>query len=355
MDRFAVLVVLTACVVGFGGALDVPEVDFLLDHPGTSLSLARNHFCAISQRHNDEDLGGEAVCFGMDDNSGKLNPPSDSTYVQVISGEEYGCGLQLDQTIECWGKFADSKIDGMFSQIIGTDLYGCGIMTDETIQCFGHQPRFQPPTSKVGFVQLDCSKSHCCAIDKLGVPTCWGSYPASHPDNYHLRPPKHIKEVNKRELEGEEEEEDGYEDDVDMSGDDVQFKQISVSDYYSCGITFSNDIQCWGKDDKYGLKQALFAEGPFKQISCGEAGICGIISEDVDENDTRKSHSLQCWGTNMKNVFRKAEQKQFLTNMEWDQIRVRKAHICGVTMDSEIKCAGGSLESHKFPDDLIIA
>lgn len=354
-------------VLSIVAALEVPEVDFLLDHPAVSLSISHKHFCTIQQRHNDEEIGGEAVCFGHEDDSGRTEPPTDSTFVQVITGEHYGCGLLLDQTVRCWGAFKDVEVKGLFSQIVGTDDYGCGIMTDETIQCFGHLPRFRPTDSKIGFVQIACSKQHCCALDKLGVPTCWSEDDEKIKANYFLRPPKHTRELTESEKDAmEAEEEDGYDEENDLSGDNVQFKQISVSGQYSCGITFDDALQCWGHPKSFGIQSMLKHEGPFKTVSVGESGVCAIHSdtdadseeeEEVNENGeikvrSHKPNSIKCWGSGASRLL--AAHAPELGDHDWDQVRVRKSSICGVTMQSEIKCMG-TMHKIVIPDDLIVA
>ena len=372
MNAGLLCIILTILSVVAG--LEVPEVDFLLDHPAVSLSVSRMHFCTIQQRHNDEEIGGEAVCFGDENQTGRTQPPTDSTFVQIVTGEKYGCGLLLDQTVQCWGKFKDQKVEGLFSQIVGADTYVCGIMTDETIKCFGHLPGFSPTSTKAGFVQIACARQHCCALDKLGVPTCW-SEENNISDGHHAVPPKHTKDITDIEVEVEE---DGYDDENDLSGDHVQFKQISVSGAYSCGITLKGDLYCWGVARTYGLKETLRQEGPFKTVSVGEAGVCAIhadADEDAADEDTEGKvktegqdeedgkeiqmrevratpNSLKCWGGTAVRLL--GNHIRDVGEFDWDQVRVRTGSICGVTMRSEVKCMG-SMDSIEIPEDLIVA
>ena len=149
----------------------------------------------------------------------------------------------------------------------------------------------------------------------------------------------------------------------------VQFRQLSVSDGVTCGITLIEaDIYCWGtlisshdKKRKYKNENLLiprYVEGPFRQISVGTIGLCAIAGDpsadhvvhtheptisksndnDNDNDDKRKGHglepdSLRCWG--MAN--RKVKTEVFTA---WDQISVSYSGACGVSMDSQIECFG---------------
>lgn len=372
-----------ACILQDVVALEKPDVDFLLDHPGISLSLSHNHVCTLSQRHNEDEIGGEAVCFGAHDTGhGHMQPPQDSTFVQIVVGEHFGCGLLLDQTVQCWGHFADLKVEGMFTQIVSSNLFGCGIMTDEQISCWGHLPRFEAPKSDIGFVQIDCSDLHCCALDKLAVPTCWGEFSSDHKDNHYLRPPKQksvvtLDGISSSSTNEIEQEEDGYDDNDTnlMKGDNVQFKQISVTSMYSCGIKLDNSLLCWGKEKAFGgiIKDVLKDDGPFKTIAVGELGVCAIYgdtgydeNEDESESDgdgggdgdgdgdeqRPKSNTLICWGRKAHGLYNRS--KDEIMQHRWDQIRVKTFSICGVTMKSELKCYSNSDHSD-IPEDLIVA
>lgn len=341
-------------------ALVVPESDFLLAYP-LSLGIANDHVCTISQRHNDEEIGGEAVCYGREDHSGKLQPPSVSTFVQVITGDKWGCGLATDQTIECWGSMDKRPVPGMFTQITGATHYGCGIKIDKQIQCFGFLPKFQPITNEIGYVQMDCADDHCCALDTMAVPHCWGRQKSDSKRHPFLRPPRHLKEVSvSGEVEDGEisEEEDGYDDEEDLSSDLMQMKQISVGRHYSCGITLDNgDIQCWGAENRFHHDGSPHRfGGPFKQVSVGGAGVCGLYSkvEPHEDGHGAKSDSMECWGPQAEIFANSAETP--VGEQVWDQVKVHKFMLCGVTMNSDLKCYGSAKPKDGLvPADLIVA
>jgi hypothetical protein len=387
------LAILYSAVVVHGAAsLAVPATDFLRDIDGISLDLSNDHMCVLEQKHNEDEVGGEALCIGREDDSGKLQPPAKVTFVQVVTGNEYGCGITLEQTVTCWGAFSGMQVEGMYNQIVGADHYGCGIMSDNHINCWGHVPA-KWPKEKGNMVQISCSDDHCCALDGNGVPTCWGSGPTKGPASIHMRPPIVAREVNE---EGTVEEEDGY-DEVEEDASDtvnVQFKQISVGSEFSCGITFADDLQCWGRKLHYGgISHKV--QGPFKQISVGGAGVCALYggasidteySKSAKEEDTEddysdeelemgdessrkltktktaeesksnksKSNSYVCWGP-------KAEAltlERLPAQEEWDQISVHIHSICAVSMNSELQCVGqygDKKNQFQIPETLVVA
>mmetsp|Transcript_6069 Transcript_6069/g.10098 ORF Transcript_6069/g.10098 Transcript_6069/m.10098 type:complete len:266 (+) Transcript_6069:1081-1878(+) len=226
--------------------------------------------------------------------------------------------------------------------------------------------------------------------------------------------------------------------DADASVAKMQFRQISVGESYSCGITLHGaNLYCWVDESK----TPIFAHGPYRQVSSGRKGVCAITGtiddvsfahpaaaastaaaaeeqlastlrrqqeqakaslpsrlgggdagdsssdEDIDfekeqdkaygvdsteevaaaaagrgaanafvgvtsaGNYTRDQDLLECWGTAKSMVGADA------TDYQWDQISVGSSHICGVTMDSELKCWGYSLppEYQAHPAKYIVA
>jgi hypothetical protein len=102
-------------------------------------------------------------------------------------------------------------------------------------------------------------------------------------------------------------------------------------------------------------------EGPFRQVSVGNFGVCGIygtpkeISMEIDDNGEFISQeisinvedSLTCWGVS----------KMFVDNRQtsWDQISIGETSGCGVTMESDIYCWGGGSDIKHTPDNLQVA
>jgi len=139
----------------------------------------------------------------------------------------------------------------------------------------------------------------------------------------------------------------------------LQFKQISVGEQFSCGITLEGShIQCWGNKKFRGGEVAHFQPGPFRQVSVGSMGICGIYAESINinndkeegqvqQNENNKGDTLLCWGSKDINIANIDE--------KWDQIKVSSTAFCGVTMNSELHCYGGHSNLNEIPKDIQIA
>jgi len=365
-------------------AFAVPKTEFLLEIDGNGITTSREHICAIEQKQGSS-MGGRAKCWG-DDHLGRLDAPLDIEFVQITSGMFFSCGISIDQTVHCWGHI-ESIVPGLYTQITadGDGRFACGLLLDGTINCWGsmdeHLSRVPVHTSK--FLQLSCSTNHCCAIDNRGYPYCWGVQLKGP----HLYPPTISyaeyqdskstfgwiikKEVD--EYEGEDEEnEQSLVTEGELSNDGtieqvstVQFRQISVALDISCGITLLGaHLQCWGNDILFKRKGfPARVQGPFRQVSVGELGVCAIVAEpdeiSGDEdilrvnsslNNTMVPDTLLCWGM---------AARQFNTQKfsAWDQVKVGSTLICGVSMNSELECVGSHLPAnmHHIHQSLTIA
>jgi alpha-tubulin suppressor-like RCC1 family protein len=124
---------------------------------------------------------------------------------------------------------------------------------------------------------------------------------------------------------------------IESSFSPIQFKQLSVGKSFSCGIQhMDGKIRCWGT-----LKGVLRdtdlieSQAPYRQVSVGPHGVC-MISEGTN--------AATCLGVSP------------LPSNEWDQLKVGKSHVCGVTMDSELKCSGPPhVIVNSLRDDFVVA
>ena len=103
-----------------------------------------------------EVLSNRIACWGSN-SDGKSTPPrpdgylmwgqnhpylriSAESYSVVSAGQDHGCGLRPDQTIDCWGSNSHNQATppaAKFSNIAAGRDHTCGIRTDGTVQCWG--------------------------------------------------------------------------------------------------------------------------------------------------------------------------------------------------------------------------
>jgi hypothetical protein len=77
-----VLVSIPMLLSGF----EVPEPNFLLDINGINVGAETDHICVLEEKLG-EDIGGKPVCYGSLDESGRMEPPEDALFVQVVTGK----------------------------------------------------------------------------------------------------------------------------------------------------------------------------------------------------------------------------------------------------------------------------
>ena len=58
------------------------------------------------------------------------------SYVQIVSGLQFVCGIKIDQTVQCAGK-VEPTVPGLFTQLSTGDNHVCGVLTTGQILCWG--------------------------------------------------------------------------------------------------------------------------------------------------------------------------------------------------------------------------
>lgn len=130
---------------------------------------------------------------------------------------------------------------------------------------------------------------------------------------------------------------------IDPTKPKKKFRQIAVGQFYSCAITLSNDLHCWGEHKQIKKFLPRYEKGPFKQVSTGDLGMCAIYEDGDADSMPVPPNSMKCWGLAAIHIGPSERE------MEWDQIAIGSGGICGVSMDSELKCWGRSVYS-KLPE-----
>ncbi len=148
------------------------EVEGFVDTDGDGLS-----------DHIDADADGDGIPDaeeGLNDADGDgipdyLDGPAPGGDVLGI-GPSHGCAVDETQHAVCWGDNsfgqADPPADTLFQSVAVADGYSCGLQTDAQIDCWGLVPAGGPPAG--GYEHLALGPDIACAVDFLGIPTCWG-------------------------------------------------------------------------------------------------------------------------------------------------------------------------------------
>jgi len=95
--------------------------------------------------------------------------------VQIDAGGKFGCALDHQEEIACWGldplgNGILSPPTGPFTQITSGRWHACALATDQTITCWGENS-----DAPIGmFTQVAAGEVHTCALTEVGSATCWG-------------------------------------------------------------------------------------------------------------------------------------------------------------------------------------
>jgi len=240
---------------------------------GASMVVSHSHHCILEQKI-DQNIGGRPQCWGSE-HYGKLNVPKNLDFVQLVGGFSFSCGIAIDQTVHCWGSIS-GQIPGLYEQITAPDdgYFGCGVLIDGKINCWGHsRPAGDMPLNEdhpdgLKYVQISCSNHHCCVLDSNAYPHCFGDNVSHELNIPTITYEQYLQQSSEYDVDdddsnrgsdttrrlkydrsGNEEEEEDFEVDIDeheklnkppiLSAEvsKVQFRQLSVTDGYSCGIT----------------------------------------------------------------------------------------------------------------------
>ena len=248
---------------------------------GASMVVSHSHHCILEQKI-DQNIGGRPQCWGTE-HYGKLNVPKNIDFVQLVGGFSFSCGITIDQTVHCWGSIS-GQIPGLYEQITAPDdgFFGCGVLIDGRINCWGHSKPagFMPlnkdhPIDDMKYIQISCSNHHCCVLDSKAYPYCFGdneshelNIPTITYEQYLQESAKYNDDVitnanndgetrqtkgtsyNNNDNEDHDDEDEDFEVDIEEENEKlnkprilsaevskVQFRQLSVTDGYSCGIT----------------------------------------------------------------------------------------------------------------------
>lgn len=101
----------------------------------------------------------------------------------------------------------------------------------------------------------------------------------------------------------------------------ASFIQLSSGSYYTCGISLSQTIQCWGSVPH---TEHIPGDG-YIQVSAGHAHTCAL----------HKSGQVKCWGGRLGAIVRTPP-----TDVAFVQISAGHEMTCGLTTAAQVRCWG---------------
>lgn len=164
----------------------------------------------------------------------------------IEAGTDYVCGLDDADEVRCWGTNESGQAAppaGSFLSV-SAGYFGtsCGIDSTNTIRCWGSS--VVPPTG--AWAQVASGLFWNCAVDLAGTGECFGTATQQPPA--------------------------------------VPFREIAVGVLHACGLTTTNEIECWGDNSGGG---ADVPDDLYQAVAAGNDYACGINMSD----------ELVCWGS----------------------------------------------------------
>lgn len=290
------------------------------------VSCGSQHTCAMNQKNDvycwGSNLNGR---LGINSDEEKLNLPkkidtkelTDNEYFKdITTGLSHTCGVTNFGNIYCWGDNSDGQLgrgntDSGFSYPVKTS---------------------DPSFDNLFFKQVVTQNNHNCALDGEGHAYCWGknsnNQTGTDTPGFQLTANK----VEPSEI----------------------FVELSLGGIFSCGITNSKDVKCWGQqvsgtfgntsvtDDNYTTPKiwdtSSLASKKAVSITSGYAYTCTIVD----------GGEVFCWGAGGSDQQGDGDSTDNLTPTQvvlgqsgnFKKISSNTSHTCGINLNGELYCWG---------------
>ena len=296
------------------------------------VSAGGDHSCYTTPTDN------VVTCWGYNAfgqiGSGDIFDPSDPAIVRsdfraasVAAGKRHSCMIidSDDSNVSCWGAdrygqigdgvvpqwdvrtpVAIKGLSGVVQLALGYD-FSCALTGDLSVSCWGVDtvgqlgrgdevndpgyPDAHPEPSVVdGLNQpndVSAGNGHACAVVRFGIVNCWGRGDNGQLGNAATNDSSSPLQVQ----------------DFDGTSMARQAQQVVASDAFSCALTVSGVVRCWGKNDEgeLGVATSSVASSPVPvtvavpglsrvtQITAGDHHVCVVGDPGAQ---------VACWGSN---------------------------------------------------------
>jgi hypothetical protein len=265
-----------------------------------TLSAGRNHSCLLDEL-------GNASCWGLEDsytikNAGGtiLSSVSDGSYSQISAGGYHTCAIDGSGAIHCWGDATEitdasqipNSVGGKTLHYIYVDAgddHVCAIDSKFRLHCWGEIiPEILAGIPNTPVTAISVGETNDCAISRSNNRvSCWGlntngqlAVPANLEASRLDVGTTHTCAIRKSDSHvlcwGT----------PAMTPPSAAFKEIESGSNYSCGLSSTNQIQCWGTNTIVSSTPA----GTFTNLSMGAFHGCAL-------QPGSSAPYLKCWGS----------------------------------------------------------
>jgi len=286
----------------FDASSTTKSLQILANDRLNTLSAGRNHTCMI-------DEFGQVSCWGLEDSYTIkdsegiiLSSVTSGTYSQISAGGYHTCALDNNGTIHCWGDAIEITDPSVIPNIVSGktvhyinidagDDHVCAIDTKFRLHCWGEIiPEILSGIPSIPVKAVSVGTTNDCVISRSNDRVnCWGLN-----NNNQLSVPL-----------------------------DFEAKRIDVGNTHTCAIRKNDDhVDCWGTP-----ALTLPSATTFKEIGSGSNYSCGLTN----------SNQILCWGTNSI--------VQVTPTDTFNTISIGAFHSCAIkpgSGESFLKCWGGN-------------
>lgn len=219
---------------------------------------------------------------------------------EVASGDFFQCALTTENTVKCWGRNLQGALgDGTtVSKNYPVDVLGlsnvrsisagtfhaCAVTYEDSLYCWGLGGTSSlvpliPHGLSSGVATVSAGYNRTCFKTTANEAFCWGDNSSGSIGNDSLAYQRTPYKINK------------------IPG---SIKEIKTGQYHTCAINSSNELYCWGSNDKSQLSQTPHVSvskvpvkvskinNDIKDVALGSAHTCALTL----------SGAVQCWGAN---------------------------------------------------------
>jgi hypothetical protein len=257
----------------------------------------------------DMGLPGEAGgAGGRDGATGDLVVPAPQAFTGVAAGFQFGCGVQADGLIKCWGLDVRGgapalrpAASGRFTQVASGDGFTCGLRDDGAVECFGAddqgtQAGTYVATAPYRFVQVAEGNKAACGLRDDGAVECWGE------DDFGQAPALRTATASR-------------------------FVRVSVGGGHGCGLRADGAVECWGDDSRLAAPPLRTAPGGYVDVSAGARHSCAVRADGV----------VECWG---ENIYEQAPPTRAPVAGTFARVSAGTQETCALRDDGVIECWG---------------
>ena len=327
----------------------------------TSVSAGGNHTCALTAT-------GGVKCWGPN-YQGQLGDgtlderwtPVDvaglsSDMVAVTAGERHTCALTTSGGVKCWGWNTEGQLgDGTTSDswtpvdvvglgsgvtaIAAGDFQTCAVIAAGGVKCWGGgllgDGTTNPSPTPVDVVGLgsevaavSAGRDHTCALITAGGVKCWG---------YNTFGQLGDGTTTNNSLVA-----------VDAAGLDSGVTAISTGGWYTCALTVSGGVKCWGRNN-YGQLGDGTTTDRLTPVDVVELG-SGVMAVSAGSDHTCAQTTMgmvKCWGYNEYGQLGEGAPTYRLTPVDVvglssgvAAVSAGGGHTCALTDSGIVKCWG---------------